>query len=306
MLAKEQEIEFYQQQPGQIAERKWDGFRGIIDGRGAPIVYNRNHTDYTERLPELREASEQLSKHGAVVDVEFVVLDNPERENFTNTGRRCKTSNMKKQAAMIPHMKIHAKVFDLIYFMGNSTKHLTLAERRTLLETLMSKIDSQYISIVKQYTDVEAALQLAIDNKWEGLIVKDLNGIYVEGARNWIKLKLSWEEEFMVVGHTPSKVNPFRAMVIADHNLNYVCKCGQGMTEPQRKELMAHHMITEQSTRDKLDIPLKYEWTPVKPFPVMIKHYGRLQRGYRNMIYLNTSEQHGKNKQAQIIGKTPT
>ncbi|XP_047528134.1 DNA ligase 4-like isoform X2 [Vanessa atalanta] len=101
-------------------------------------------------------------------------------------------------------------VFDIIYYNGKSLigepekGGLPLKERLNILDTLFTDvpgvIQHSKRSIVKDSTDVLNALNAAIDNQDEGIVVKDVNSYYKSNKRNegWYKIKPEYTDDTMV------------------------------------------------------------------------------------------------------------
>ncbi|XP_050344738.1 DNA ligase 4-like isoform X1 [Nymphalis io] len=101
-------------------------------------------------------------------------------------------------------------VFDIIYYNGKSLigapekGGLPLKERLKILDTLFTDvpgvIQHSKRAIVKDSTDVLNALNAAIDNQDEGIVVKDVNSYYKSNKRNegWYKIKPEYTDDTMV------------------------------------------------------------------------------------------------------------
>jgi DNA ligase-4 len=86
--------------------------------------------------------------------------------------------------------------FDLLYVNSKSVMDLTLSQRVTLLKRCIPQPKSKQFEVAEQklartLQEVIDALDNAIANREEGIIVKNLNTIYVPNERKqkWIKLK---------------------------------------------------------------------------------------------------------------------
>jgi len=86
--------------------------------------------------------------------------------------------------------------FDLLYVNGKPVMDLTLSQRVTLLKRCVPQPKTKQFELAEQslartVQEVVDALDNAIANRGEGIIVKNLNTIYVPNERKqkWIKLK---------------------------------------------------------------------------------------------------------------------
>lgn len=87
-------------------------------------------------------------------------------------------------------------VFDLIYVENRSVMNLPLKSRVDLLRKIIPKSHTKVLELVQQIPakttqEILEALDQAIESRQEGIMVKDLDSLYVPAERKdkWIKLK---------------------------------------------------------------------------------------------------------------------
>ncbi|KAK7600957.1 hypothetical protein V9T40_008398 [Parthenolecanium corni] len=84
-------------------------------------------------------------------------------------------------------------VFDCLYFNGESLLNSPLKKRREILQNNMTDIRHHVqfseIKLIKNVKDLESMLTDVLDKNLEGLVLKDIQGVYEPGKRRWIKVK---------------------------------------------------------------------------------------------------------------------
>lgn len=180
-----------------IYEIKFDGFRAMAyrDRRGARLL-SRNDKDFAQKFPEVLQAVEALPVDDAVIDGEIVALDDKGRSSF----QLLQAYEMGEQR---PPLFFYA--FDLLQLNGRDLRRLPLTERKAGLEQLLKDSTGVIRYSMSLGGDAQALLKQAQELGLEGLIGKQPDSPYEEGARSgaWIKLKLHQEQEFVIGGYTP-------------------------------------------------------------------------------------------------------
>jgi bifunctional non-homologous end joining protein LigD len=248
-----------------IFELKYDGYRALasIDGKGQVELFSRNHLSFNDKFKPLT-AELKTMKHEAVIDGEAVVEDETGRSSFQLLQNYQRTGEGK--------IKYYA--FDILFLNGNDTRILPLLERKELLKMLLEKYKFKHIF----YSDHVAGkgksfYQLAVKNKLEGIIAKEIHSPYRSGRRTgeWLKIKISQEEEAVIIGMTDPKGSRshFGSLLLAqyhDGNLEYSGRCGTGFTESVLEDLykkLQPFFTDESPVKEKVPAKGKVQW--VKP-----------------------------------------
>ena len=94
--------------------------------------------------------------------------------------------------------------------------------------------------------DGRALFDMALDRGWEGLIAKGVESVYHTGkrTRDWRKLKIVHEQEFVVGGWTESRTSgrPFGALLLGyyeDGALTYAGHTGSGFNHRELERVFA-------------------------------------------------------------------
>lgn len=97
--------------------------------------------------------------------------------------------------------------FDLLYLDGMDLSRMALAERRHLLEDLLSDQTGDIRLSEEVEADGTALLKTACQLGLEGIIAKHRDRPYRSGRQgDWLKIKCVQRESFAVIGYEPSTV----------------------------------------------------------------------------------------------------
>lgn len=159
-------------------------------------------------------------------------------------------------------------VFDVLEVNGIDARCESLFRRKEALAALLIETDTVFLS---PFTDKGAELFEKIKvSQGEGVIGKRKQGPYLEGKREWFKVKTWQKGIFLAVGYTKGtgwRASTFGALVLSDAKGSYVGDVGTGFTNNDIDELMA---IMSPSTCPFPKEPELATW--VKPFAVKIQY----------------------------------
>ncbi|WP_306591142.1 DNA ligase D [Geothrix sp. 21YS21S-4] len=212
-----------------IFEIKFDGYRILarISGGKARLFTRRGH-DWTARLPHLVKALEALRLKPGWLDGEIVIQDEQGRTDFQALQNAF-------EAERTGRIAYH--LFDLPHYDARDLTGVPLAQRRELLGSLLRDatfplgFSGTFEAPPAQL--VASACRLGL----EGVIGKRRDGAYVSGrSREWIKLKCSQRQEFVIGGWTDPQGSRqgFGSLLLGVHapggDLTYVGRVGAGFT----------------------------------------------------------------------------
>ena len=142
----------------------------------------------------------------------------------------------------VPPSTIAFIVFELLYSDGRSLLSLPYAERRTLLEDRQLSGPAWWVPL-SEGTAGKDLLEQSRALGLEGVVAKRLDSPYRPGIRSgeWLKVKGTRRQEFVIAGWTPSETHPDRigALVLAYHEpdiegeprLVYAGRVGSGLSQ---------------------------------------------------------------------------
>jgi DNA ligase-1 len=182
-------------------EWKWDGIRGqIIKRNNELFVWSRGEELMTEKFPEYDDFKELLPE-GVVIDGEIISLSVPADTGIfkplpfaalqTRIGRKTIT---KKQLTEAP---VGFIAYDLLEYSGNDIRTTPMAERRVLLEEIISRVNHPVIHIsplitVGSWDELREIRTGSRDMGSEGIMLKKKDSIYQTGRKrgDWWKWKI--------------------------------------------------------------------------------------------------------------------
>jgi bifunctional non-homologous end joining protein LigD len=247
-----------------IFENKYDGYRTLaVINPGNVQLFSRNQLSFTNNFKPIAEQLEKIP-HSAVLDGEVVVENASGRSDFQMLQNYIKTGKG----------KLVYYVFDILSLDGTDTTTLSLLERKELLQLLLK--NQKLSNIIYSEHIVGKGIpffELAEKNKNEGIMAKKANSTYAVGQRsnNWLKIKISEQEETIIVGITEPKQSRayFGALLLAQYDgkdLKYVGKCGTGFKEDTLKDLYKKfepYFIDKSPVTDKVPLRDTIQW--IKP-----------------------------------------
>ncbi|HVY25161.1 MAG TPA: DNA ligase D [Polyangiaceae bacterium] len=222
-----------------VHEIKLDGYRVLAHvDHGTVRLLTRNGKDWTDRMPTLRAALEQLKVDSAVLDGELVALDEHGVSRFQSLQS---SLNAESDGALVYY------AFDLLHLAGEDITERPLLERKSLLRELLTRSESALGAHVRFSAHVvgngPAFFANACKLGLEGTIAKRASAPYRPGrGRDWLKIKCGKDQEFTIIGYTEpaGSRSHFGALLVAtrqDGELVYAGKVGTGFSAASLKEL---------------------------------------------------------------------
>ena len=217
-------------------ELKFDGYRMLCHINGNKVhFWSRNGKDWTRKFPNLTVAVKALPAKSAIIDGEVVIFERDGRSSFQKLQNAIADSSSKFSFA----------AFDLVYLDGLDLTKVALKERKGLLESLFESLPR---SSPLRYSDHlvgngQLMLTHACKTGIEGIVSKLRSSHYDSArSRNWLKVKCSRRQEFVVAGYTDSSAGlpGFGALILGVYEgdrLVYAGRVGTGFTLKQRVDL---------------------------------------------------------------------
>src|SRR5687767_3170400 len=145
-----------------LHEIKWDGYRLVaVIRNGKARLWSRNAIEWTDKVPEIREALEALGVDSAAVDGELIAGAGTQ-EDFNLLQA---TLSGERQGAL------GYVLFDLLHLDGVAIDRAPLRERKTLLQALLGAAPPKHLAYSSHIDgDGAAAYALAAERRFEGII----------------------------------------------------------------------------------------------------------------------------------------
>jgi bifunctional non-homologous end joining protein LigD len=234
-----------------VYEPKYDGIRAIVEINPTvrhPIrIWSRLGNEKTVQFPDLVAALTRFAKRlkGTVVlDGEIVALDDEgEPAGFQRLQNRIHLTESHSRSAA---GRVAFIAFDVLRDREEDVRPLPLTARRARLERIFRNPGSPILRLSDVVPGNGRALyDRALQHGWEGLIAKDVDSIYHTGkrTRDWRKLKIVHEQEFVVGGWTEARTTgrPFGALLLGYYNngdLVYAGHTGSGFNQHELERVV--------------------------------------------------------------------
>jgi len=218
---------------GWVAEEKLDGIRAIVESDGGSTrIWNRSGVDISDRFPEI--ARQRLLP--VVLDGEIVATDGL----FQTVATRDKQTSGYGAAARRNPCRFVA--FDLLASHDEPLTHLPYKMRRQLLRGVCG--NRRTVRPVRQSGNILALWDEVLTAGGEGVICKQLNSVYLPGARasSWVKFKAVQRLTAVAVGYEHGLNRDFGAIrlaLIGNDGPIPIGKVGTGWKEKHGKQMQA-------------------------------------------------------------------
>tara|TARA_R100001143_G_scaffold63500_2_gene70989 strand:+ start:516 stop:2249 length:1734 start_codon:yes stop_codon:yes gene_type:complete len=175
-----------------IAEEKFDGMRAQVHiNKNQVKLFSRDLNDITASFPDIVEFFHQKNLPPTVLDGEICLFKKNTIQPFQLLQKRMGVKKPSKK--MLREFPVLFIPFDILYSDGEPVFHLTLDERRALLENLTA---DYHLPITNQFEinhpdDIETMFLRALEHGNEGLMLKHWQSVYEYGQRrkSWLKVK---------------------------------------------------------------------------------------------------------------------
>ena len=228
---------------GWLFEVKWDGYRAIATMRGGEVeLRSRRDQDLTERFhPVARGLAQAVRTPNCVLDGEVCALDDQGRASF---------SAMQQGGHPLVYY-----AFDVLEIEGEPVIDKPFTERHELLRGLLTP-GSSTVKLSETFDDGKALMNAAKAQGLEGVMAKKASSKYEPGrrTRDWLKLKTTLRQEFLICGWTKGKGRRerlFGSLVVGmrrGDELVWVGNVGTGFSEDEIEKLLAKLRPLERKT----------------------------------------------------------
>ena len=184
-----------------IFEIKFDGYRLLarVD-RGDTRLFTRNGNDWTSKLKPLRDEIVRMKLPDGWYDGEIVVLNDKGVPDFGALQNAFDAARAKSIAYF---------VFDAPFMGGFDLRDVPLEERRATLRDVLVGTPSETVKFSEAFdAPAQSIVASACHLGLEGVIAKRRDSAYRSArSTDWIKLKCSHRQEFVIGGWTDPKAS---------------------------------------------------------------------------------------------------
>ena len=222
---------------GWVHEIKFDGYRiQARVGGGKVSLKTRTGLDWTRKFGAVAEACASLGGHDVILDGEIASIDENGVSNFAALQDDLKNS---RQDRMVYY------VFDLLHLDGHDLTTAPLIERKRALADLLQELPRNSVIKLSEHFEEDGATMLkhACNLHLEGIVSKRADAPYRSGrGGNWLKIKCSSNQEFIVLGYEPSdkRGRLIRSLLLGYYEkdgLRYAGRIGTGWGQKKERDL---------------------------------------------------------------------
>ncbi|XP_021375504.1 DNA ligase 3-like [Mizuhopecten yessoensis] len=182
---------------GFYAEIKYDGERVQLHKKGPKFSYFSRSLKpvqphkvehFKEYIPKAFPSADDL-----ILDAEVLLVD-------TNTGKPLPFGTLGvHKKAQFNDAKVCLFVFDCLHINGENIMDKPVKTRRRILHENMTEIEHRIMfsemQHIREPDDLQDLMNDVFRQGLEGLVLKDINGIYEPGKRHWLKIKKDYLEQ---------------------------------------------------------------------------------------------------------------
>jgi bifunctional non-homologous end joining protein LigD len=235
-----------------LFEVKWDGVRALCFLRDQQVrMFSRRGNRCDQQYPELAVLPHFVNASTAILDGEIAALDENGRPSFSRIQPRIGINDPNAIAHLARKTPVTLFLFDLLYLDGYDLCKVPLIERKNLLKEIVTPSDRV------KYSDHfagagESMLEAARQNGLEGVMAKRAGSVYESRrSRNWLKIKVVNEQEFVICGFTHGERAYFSSLVVGLYQGGKLLPAGQVGTGFNEKSLADLYKKLEPLITDK-------------------------------------------------------
>jgi DNA ligase-1 len=234
------------------AEWKWDGIRGqIVKRNGELFIWSRGEELVTDQFPELHFLKDEL-EDGTVLDGEILSIKDGNVQVFSILQQRLNRKTINK--SQLNDAPVGFYIYDLLEYQTQDIREKTMAERRALLEDIVSALQTKDVALLSPviefntWDELAETRQRSRDMNSEGIMLKRLDSLYHSGRKrgDWWKWKINpYTVDTVLIyaqkgsGRRANFYTDYTFAVRDGEKLITVAKAYSGLTDKEIKEVDA-------------------------------------------------------------------
>lgn len=263
MLCKMEEKPFYSSD--YIWEPKYDGARILASVKGGNYtLFSRTGKEKTALFKELKfDIKHDIS----------VVLDGEITSGTSFSNIQHRINRVKGIETTAQEFPIKYNVFDVMFIGDANVMTFPLYKRKQVLSTLITETEN--VKIAPYTQDGVALFEKMAENNLEGVVGKNLQGVYRPDKREWLKVKCWQTGDFVVAGYTPGtgkREDTFGALVLTNFQGEYVGLVGTGFTDDCVNMLVRSYLRNNNYPTPIKNAPNFHITYIQTPFPVKVQY----------------------------------
>lgn len=234
-----------------LFEMKYDGYRALAAVAGDQVrIFTRNANDWTVQFHSMVAPLAKLTKGSALLDGEIVAFKDG-RTDFSAL-----------KDALSNGAPLSYFAFDLLEQDGEDLRKLPLTDRKARLKTL---IENGKAGPAVHYSEHvvgngQAVFEAMRDAGFEGVVAKLGRSPYRgERSRDWLKIKATHRQEFVIGGWRPSdKKSTFASLLLGTYEAGkfiYRGRVGTGYSEEVAADLQTRMDRLARKTSPFVEVP---------------------------------------------------
>ena len=232
------------------AEWKWDGIRGqIVKRNGELFIWSRGEELVTDQFPELQFLKDEL-EDGTVLDGEILSIKDGNVQVFSILQQRLNRKTINK--SQLNDAPVGFYIYDLLEYETQDVREKTMSERRTLLEEIVSKLQTKDVALLSPIITFNSWAKLAEirqgsrEMNSEGIMLKRKDSLYHSGRKrgDWWKWKINpYTVDTVMIyaqkgsGRRANFYTDYTFAVRDGEKLITVAKAYSGLTDKEIKEV---------------------------------------------------------------------
>lgn len=271
-------------------EYKYDGFRLIISKSNKGVfLFTRRLDNVTKQFPDVVEfVNKYIDSDSFIVDCEVVGYDPKTKKYlpFQSISQRIKRKYDIER--MIKEFPIEVNVFDLLFYKGESFLNKPFLERTKLLRKIVKSSPYRLVTAKQIVTDkveeAEKFFKQALKENEEGVMIKNLQGIYKPGSRVGYMVKLKPEHrdlDLVIVGGefgTGKRAGWLSSFILACNDNGKYLEVGRVGTGIKEKEDLGVSFLELTKLLKPLEESIEGKIVRVKPKIVVSVIYQEIQK----------------------------
>ncbi|MCW4053016.1 MAG: ATP-dependent DNA ligase [Candidatus Bathyarchaeota archaeon] len=176
-----------------LAEHKLDGSRLQIHKWGSRIrLYSRRGVEKSKTLPEIMDLAREFKAQSTIVDGEVLAINAQGKIlPFQSLLRRTAKTKLPEEEMSQSEVKVTIRVFDILFLNGRELAALPLSQRRKFLVNVIPRGYLVESEECQNEVELMSFYEKALEQGYEGIVVKNLDSTFEFGQRSngWLKLK---------------------------------------------------------------------------------------------------------------------
>ncbi len=252
-----------------LHEIKYDGYRIVaILNKNKIKLFTRRGNDWSTYFPTLLSELQKIPLSNFILDGELIAFDRSGISNFQILQNAIHEMEDKREKNG-RKVELQYAIFDIPYCEGYDLTQCPLLDRKNVLNKIFKIWKTSHPRVQESTYVVGSGIRIfkeACKHRLEGIISKKITSPYEKRrSRNWLKVKCSKSQEFVIGGITAPQGarSHFGALLLGFYDrrgrLIYCGRVGTGFTAKSLKELAEKFAKLKQDQNPFYDLKKSYK-----------------------------------------------